>query len=355
MPSVVFTPPAVYQIVLTAVSQPIAVVGPIQGPAGKDGADSIVPGPEGPASTVPGPAGATDHLLLTNIGTKTHAQIETDLDNLQPLDTDLTTLAGLTPTNNDTLVYTTGAWANRTMTQFKVTAALNNVSNTTDASKPVSTAQAAALALTLPLAGGTMTGQLASSSTSTGFALYNTADQTTNYERLRQYWNANTFVILSENGGTGTVRNIQIGTSGGTNLNINNAGSTSGYIQLASGKTVSGGGVDIVVSAPSLTNSSSINSVVKIAPTISQTSTAGYTALLINPTETTTGSGAKNLIDAQVGGVSKWKVRNDGVELPVQATTASAPAYVKGGIYFDTTLNKLRVGGATAWETVTSA
>jgi hypothetical protein len=39
---------------------------------------------------------------------------------------------------------------------------------------------------------------------------------------------------------------------------------------------------------------------------------------------------------------------------PQQATTASAPAYVKGAIYFDTTLNKLRVGGATTWETITS-
>ena len=33
---------------------------------------------------------------------------------------------------------------------------------------------------------------------------------------------------------------------------------------------------------------------------------------------------------------------------------ATAPPYVKGGMYFDTTLNKLRIGGATAWETVTS-
>jgi hypothetical protein len=40
--------------------------------------------------------------------------------------------------------------------------------------------------------------------------------------------------------------------------------------------------------------------------------------------------------------------------LPIQATTAAAPSYVKGAIYFDTTLNKLRVGGATAWETITS-
>jgi len=43
-----------------------------------------------------------------------------------------------------------------------------------------------------------------------------------------------------------------------------------------------------------------------------------------------------------------------GTVSPQQATTAAAPAYVKGAIYFDTTLNKLRVGGATAWETITS-
>jgi hypothetical protein len=37
-----------------------------------------------------------------------------------------------------------------------------------------------------------------------------------------------------------------------------------------------------------------------------------------------------------------------------QATTAGKPTYVKGDLYFDTTLNKLRIGGATAWETITS-
>jgi hypothetical protein len=33
---------------------------------------------------------------------------------------------------------------------------------------------------------------------------------------------------------------------------------------------------------------------------------------------------------------------------------ASAPTYTKGGIYYDTTLSKLRIGGATSWETVNS-
>jgi hypothetical protein len=59
-------------------------------------------------------------------------------------------------------------------------------------------------------------------------------------------------------------------------------------------------------------------------------------------------------------GVEKAYINTNGsfistsVSMPVQAPTTSAPAYIKGGLYFDTTLNKLRVGGATAWETVTS-
>ena len=44
----------------------------------------------------------------------------------------------------------------------------------------------------------------------------------------------------------------------------------------------------------------------------------------------------------------------NGTITPQQATTAAAPTYVKGAMYFDTTLNKLRIGGATGWETVTS-
>ena len=57
-------------------------------------------------------------------------------------------------------------------------------------------------------------------------------------------------------------------------------------------------------------------------------------------------------------GVNALQVNGSGIFTglikPQQATTAGAPAYVKGAIYFDTTLNKLRVGGATAWETITS-
>lgn len=58
---------------------------------------------------------------------------------------------------------------------------------------------------------------------------------------------------------------------------------------------------------------------------------------------------------AYIDGATAGQLKVTGLFMPVQATTAGAPAYVKGALYFDTTLNKLRVGGATAWETVTSA
>jgi len=65
--------------------------------------------------------------------------------------------------------------------------------------------------------------------------------------------------------------------------------------------------------------------------------------------EPQTGSPTNYAIYTQAG-----LVRLGDVLLPVKTTTAAAPAYVLGGVYFDTTLNKLRVGGAAAWETVTS-
>lgn len=70
-------------------------------------------------------------------------------------------------------------------------------------------------------------------STSTGFdwKLYNTSDETTNYERLRVYWNTNIAKIMTELGGTGTIRDIRIG-----NENQNN------YIQLQANGISAGNG-----------------------------------------------------------------------------------------------------------------
>jgi len=58
---------------------------------------------------------------------------------------------------------------------------------------------------------------------------------------------------------------------------------------------------------------------------------------------------------AYLDGSTAGQLKVSGLFMPVQAATASAPTYVKGAMYFDTTLNKLRIGGATGWETVTSS
>lgn len=68
----------------------------------------------------------------------------------QPLDGDLTTIAGLTATTDNIIQSVGSAWASRTPTQVKTALSLNNVDNTSDVNKPVSTAQAAADALAVP-------------------------------------------------------------------------------------------------------------------------------------------------------------------------------------------------------------
>lgn len=70
----------------------------------------------------------------------------------QPLDADLTTIAGLTATTDNFIVAAASAWASRTPAQAKTSLALvkgdvglGSVDNTSDAAKPVSTATQSAL------------------------------------------------------------------------------------------------------------------------------------------------------------------------------------------------------------------
>ena len=99
---------------------------------------------------------------------------------------------------------------------------------------------------------------------------------------------------------------------------------------------------------------------VPIGGSVTITTGAGTSSLLLNVSATNVSlTGGRFLIGTTTDdGVNALQVNGAGIFAglikPQQATTAGAPAYVKGAIYFDTTLNKLRVGGATAWETITS-
>ena len=172
-------------------------------------------------------------------------------------------------------------------------------------------------------------------STATGIALYNTADQTTNYERVRQYWSGNQYNIQNEIGGTGAARSIKIGVySGGITLSSTSSLSQ-GFIRLEQGLVSANTSTASVGGA--LTSSSGTQVALSVSPTINGSSTQAYTALLINPTETATGSGAKNLLDAQVGGSSKYNIQNDGrvfmanLTAPASNPTGGGYLYVEGG------------------------
>ncbi len=84
------------------------------------------------------------------------------------LDQDLLDIAALSPANDDVIQRKSDAWTNRTLSQYKTDLSLNNVTNTSDANKPVSTAQQTALDLKANLASPTLTGTPASTTAAPG-------------------------------------------------------------------------------------------------------------------------------------------------------------------------------------------
>lgn len=155
-------------------------------------------------------------------------------------------------------------------------------------------------------------GWIIPSTATTGLQIYNTADQTTNYERLEALWSGNVSYLRATQGGTGSARNLRLG-AGVLGANYLEIGAN-GRFSFVSGSIDSGPGPKYSLGG-SATFTGTSGSVVftSLTPTYNQASgTAANTDLLINRTETAVGSGAQLLIDAQVGGVSKFSVSNAG-------------------------------------------
>lgn len=72
-------------------------------------------------------------------------------------------------------------------------------------------------------------------STSTGFVSYNTADQTTNYERVQEYWSGNVYTIDSQKGGAGTARTISLSFAGTNALKVVSATSITSVAKMSVG------------------------------------------------------------------------------------------------------------------------
>lgn len=102
-------------------------------------------------------------------------------------------------------------------------------------------------------------------------------------------------------------------TAGGTNTDISVAsGNNLRFFGPANSSAVATGIIQFSTLSTHFTNSSGQAIFLGITPTVNSSGTAGNTDLLINRTQTATGSGNQNLIDTQVGGSSKWRTDNTG-------------------------------------------
>lgn len=150
--------------------------------------------------------------------------------------------------------------------------------------------------------------------------LYNTADQSVNYERLQLYWSGDVFYIRTGSGGTGSTQPVRVTSGGGsTYYQVDSGGGTEKHLFSTSSGSA---GISLMRTAFTGSSSSGVQAGVEVGFTANQSSTAGYAALLVSVTETATGSGTHRLIDLEVGGSSKASVDNTGA-LSLGGTTAT--------------------------------
>lgn len=172
--------------------------------------------------------------------------------------------------------------------------------------------------------------------------LYNTADQTTNYERLRVSWAANRAELGTFFAGTGTPRQLRVGAGTASTLTsyLGFYSQQFPFFDITLPNTASSGVLSELFKG-SFTGSAGTQTIASIQPTINQSGTAGYTALDINPTETATGSGTKLLQRWAVGGTAVGNIYNDGTFRTTQVGTNGLigwSASLNGGI--DLALNR---------------
>ncbi len=179
-------------------------------------------------------------------------------------------------------------------------------------------------------------GSLRAPSTNTaGLQLYNTADQTTNYERASVFWSSNRLRLQTQQSGTGVTRGIELGlNSPSVTLLIRSDDRTNGILQFdgPSSSTPSTIGARWMQTN---TATSGTNVAFSISNTYNQTSgTAENTDLKITRTETAVGSGAQNFITAGTAALGNlFSVTNRG-KIVMDTTITS------GGTTGNQTINK---------------
>ncbi len=157
-------------------------------------------------------------------------------------------------------------------------------------------------------------------STTTGMAAYNTADQTTNYERGLISRSSNIFQISTERWWSWTQRELRLVGWISQSFRMWTAFPAFEFVVSSSSSSSN----PLLRIQPTSTSSSGVFTSCGITPIINQSWTAWYTALLVNPTEWSLWSWAKNLILAQVWWVTKMSVDNNWWLLNARVVSANA-------------------------------
>lgn len=170
--------------------------------------------------------------------------------------------------------------------------------------------------------------------------------------------------INGSSNGVGFRVDINSSTVGGKGLYVASMGSGGSGIRVDGIAGSSSNLVDLMAYAdvPALNIAPQVNTTNDLIIS-SATKTSGYMLNFYHCTSAFSGDGlimnfgngegsfTGNFLDFRRSGIKVFSVTANG-NLVLGAI--SAPAYVFGGIYFDSTLGKLRIGGAAGWETVQS-
>ncbi len=154
-------------------------------------------------------------------------------------------------------------------------------------------------------------------STATGIAYFNTADQTTNYERALLSWSSNVFTLRLAEAGTGTGRNLSFETATAT-LALTNGG----QMNFTGTQTTDTTPMVLLHNGVSWSSSSAVQDSLRLTGTVNQTSTAGWRGIVVNPTLTAVGSAGASLLDLQAASVSKFRVDSAGNAIISSAATS---------------------------------
>lgn len=202
------------------------------------------------------------------------------------------------------------------------------------------------LATMLPGAGASLASTL---DLTTSWTIYNVGTPgATNYERMRAFWTGNVGKIKMEKGGTGAARALRLESDGGYYVEIEDI-----YCNVGAKIRSSAGDAELVLDGRlsnttatpcfRVTNSGNGGSIftaasgtqkhVIVGSDVNQSGTAAYTILDVYAGETTTGSGAKKLINARVNSSDMFSVDNAGTIDAAGAIRLNEPAATKAGDY----------------------